>query len=156
MNKLAKLNAEKEKLAAEIIRKNVAGGVKLHNGGYPSKKFAAFMNPLSKEMDKCLVDIIAELAKGGPAKFSKENVWLWGGPTPSWGGSMDKDTSVKGAEYFGLDNVIYLHGAINEEAMVIHKKCKKLLCAENSGRYGSYHRRLVFHGMLAWRFGVRL
>jgi len=127
MNKIAELNAEKEKLTAEILQKNIKGGVK-HDGGYPSKEFTKLISPVSKKLDKCLVDMITELAKGGPAKFSRENVWLWGGPTPYWGGIMDKDTSVKGAKYFGLDNVVYVYGAINEETMALHKKCKKLLC----------------------------
>jgi hypothetical protein len=128
MNRIAELNAEREKLSAEILHMNTAVCKGKHDGGYPSKEFAAIMTPLSRELDKCLVGLIAELHKKGFPKFSKENVWLWGGPTPEWGGSMDKDTSVKGAEYFGLDNVVYVYGAIDEEAMEIHKNCKKLLC----------------------------
>lgn len=128
MNKLAELDTERKRLAAEILRMNTEVCRGKHDGGYPSKEFADLMTPASKALDKCLKAIVAELAKRGPDAFSKENVWLWGGPTPKWGGTMDKDTSVKGAEYFGLDNVVYVYGAINEETMAIHKKCKKLLC----------------------------
>ena len=42
---------------------------------------------------------------------------------------MDRATSVKGAKYFGFDNVVYLHGPVNEDAIKLHSKCKKLLCA---------------------------
>ena len=127
MNKLAELNAERERLVAEIVRIKTVSEVK-HDGGYPSKEFTKIMSPVSRKLDKCLLDTVTELGKGGPDKFSRENVWLWGGPTPYWGGTMDKDTSVKGAEYFSLDNVVYVYGAINEETMEIHKKCKKILC----------------------------
>jgi hypothetical protein len=42
---------------------------------------------------------------------------------------MDMDTAFKGAEYFGFDNIVYLHGPVNDEAMKIHSGSKKLLCA---------------------------
>ncbi len=127
MNKLAQLVAEKEKLTKAIILKNTSGTVK-HDGGYPSKQYVKFIGPTSAKLDKCLFDIVAELEKSATQKFSKDNVWIWGGPTPYWGGSMEKDTSVKGAKYFGLDNVVYVYGAIDDESMAIHKKCKKILC----------------------------
>ena len=64
----------------------------------------------------------------GPEHFSKENVYVWGGPTPSWGGSMAKDASIKAKEYFGVDNVMYVYGPLNDEMLAIHRNCKKVIC----------------------------
>ena len=69
-----------------------------------------------------------DLSLKGPDHFTKENVFVWGGPTPSWGGSMDKDASLKAQAYFDLENVMYVYGPLNQEMMDLHKNCKKLIC----------------------------
>jgi len=58
----------------------------------------------------------------------KDKIWIWGGPTPLWGGSMEKDCLLKGANYFEAENVIYMHGKSNHETLDIFKPCKKVLC----------------------------
>jgi len=70
----------------------------------------------------------ADLNRKGPEHFSKENVFVWGGPTPSWGGSMAKDASLKAKEYFDLDNVMYVYGPLNDEMLSLHKGCRKVIC----------------------------
>ena len=67
-----------------------------------------------------------DLSLKGPEHFTRENVFVWGGPTPSWGGSMDKDASLKAQAFFDLDNVMYVYGPLNREMMDLHKNCKKL------------------------------
>ncbi len=69
-----------------------------------------------------------DLNMHGPEHFSRDKVFVWGGPTPSWGGSMAKDTSIKAKEYFGLDNVMYVYGPMNDEMLSVHKDCKKVIC----------------------------
>ncbi len=64
----------------------------------------------------------------GPEHFSRENVFVWGGPTPSWGGSMAKDASLKAKKYFDVDNVMYVYGPINDEMLSIHRSCGKVIC----------------------------
>lgn len=41
---------------------------------------------------------------------------------------MEKDSLVKGAEYFRAKNITYLHGPINDEMMNIFKQFKKVIC----------------------------
>lgn len=97
---------------------------------YPLKAYRDLVDEPSRELDQVLLRIF-EKQDGGqePAtRFRPENVFVWGGPTPLWGGSMEPDASVRGAEYFGFDNVVYVYGAINEEAMELHRNCKRLIC----------------------------
>lgn len=128
MNKLSQLKNILEISAADIMRLRATTLQGKSDGGYPSKEFLDGMGPASAAMDQCLIEIAAEFEKGTGRILSKENVWIWGGPTPSWGGSMDPDTSIKGAEYFGLDNVVYVYGAVNDASMNIHRNCSRLIC----------------------------
>ena len=57
-----------------------------------------------------------------------DRVWVWGGPTPHWGGTMDKDIAAKGAQYFGAANVAYVYGANNEEMMDTLASFKRVSC----------------------------
>lgn len=85
----------------------------------------------SKELDAALLELLAAqraALKPGPSHFRRENVWCWGGPTPLWSGSMEPDTSVKGAKFFGFDNVVYVYGPVDEHAMELHKECGKVIC----------------------------
>ncbi len=75
-----------------------------------------------------IYDSILNAPLDGPAHFSRENTWVWGGPTPSWGGSMAKDASIQAANYFGFDNVMYVYGPHTEEMFEIHKNCRKIIC----------------------------
>lgn len=61
-----------------------------------------------------------------------DKVWLWGGPTPYWGGSMAEDILVRTAPYFQVENGVYVYGATDEKTMQIHSGFKKLICQVNS------------------------
>lgn len=56
-----------------------------------------------------------------------DKFWLWGGPTPEWGGSPDPDTLVKTARWFNAPNGIYVYGPTNEEMLARHFSLKKML-----------------------------
>ncbi len=57
-----------------------------------------------------------------------DRVWVWGGPTPHWGGSTDKDCAAKGAQYFGAPNVAYVYGPNNDEMMETLRAFKRVTC----------------------------
>lgn len=83
--------------------------------------------------------IITEILKQTPypasdkmAKLTPDRVWVWGGPTPLWGGSMSDDTLVRGADYFNAENVVYVYGPTTEKMLALHSKYKKMLCQINS------------------------
>jgi len=128
VNREAELDAERKKLDAAVMHVNTVVCAGKHDGGRPTEEYTKLMGPVSGELDRCLLALVAERFGKGTGSFSRKNVWLWGGPTPYWGGSMEKDTSVKGAAYFGIENVVYVYGAVDEEAMEIHKECRRLLC----------------------------
>lgn len=66
------------------------------------------------------------------ARLNADKVWLWGGPTPSWGGSMADDTLLRGADYFRAENVVYVYGPTTDKMMQMHSKYKKMLCQINA------------------------
>ena len=86
---------------------------------------------LAPEFDAFAAEVRKELAAkpelphGEP--LNSENVWLWGGPTPEWGGSMQPDTLVRNAAYFNAENGVYVYGATSEEMIARHAGMKKLL-----------------------------
>ena len=57
-----------------------------------------------------------------------DKVWVWGGPTPLWGGSLEKDCAAKGAQYFGAPNVVYVYGPNNDEMMETLRSFKRVIC----------------------------
>lgn len=59
--------------------------------------------------------------------ITQENLWLWGGPTPEWGGSSQKDTLMRTAKYFNAENGVYVYGPTTEEMIALHAGMKKLL-----------------------------
>lgn len=61
-------------------------------------------------------------------KIDKSHIWIWGGPTPLWGGTVEKDCLVKGADYFSAENVVYVYGSNNNEMLDLLKKFKKVIC----------------------------
>ena len=86
---------------------------------------------LAPEFEEFAKEVRAELATKEPLPHGKaldaENVWIWGGPTPSWGGSMKPDTLMQNASYFNAENGVYVYGATNEEMIAHHTEMKKLL-----------------------------
>lgn len=60
-----------------------------------------------------------------------DKIWLWGGPTPYWGGNMAEDALVTAADYFKAENGVYVYGATNEKALKLHSGFKKLICQVN-------------------------
>lgn len=64
-------------------------------------------------------------------KLDESNLWLWGGPTPFWGGSSAKDALVTAAEYFDIKNGVYVYGSTSEEMIGLHSSFGKLLCQIN-------------------------
>ncbi len=59
--------------------------------------------------------------------ITKDQLWVWGGPHPSWGGSLQKDTLMRGARYFDSENGIYVYGPVTEEMISLHSGLKKML-----------------------------
>jgi len=57
-----------------------------------------------------------------------DQVWVWGGPTAQWGGTMDDDTLLKGAQYFGARNVLYVYGPHNDTMLSLLKPFAKVVC----------------------------
>ncbi len=111
-----------------------------------SVEWAGYLNPENEELDKILLEILAGAPKPDPAKMAKltgENLWVWGGPTPFWGGSMADDALVKGADYYGAQNVVYVYGPTDDKMMSMHSKYKRMICQINSncrtpGAQGSF------------------
>ncbi len=88
-------------------------------------EYASFAAAVRKELAKC-----PPWRPGTP--ITSENLWLWGGPTPEWGGSMQPDTLAANAEYFNAVNGVYVYGATNEEMLKKHAGMEKLLCMVSS------------------------
>ena len=57
-----------------------------------------------------------------------DKIWVWGGPTGKWGGSMDDDCLVKGADYFGARNVMYVYGPHTDAMLSLLKPYNKVVC----------------------------
>ena len=132
MNELAQLRIDRDWLRLDIDRiSSDAKKAKLfpYDEKFASPEYLAMMGETNEKTEKMLARYYElDLALKGPEHFSRENVYVWGGPTPSWGGSMDKDASLKAKEYFDVDNVMYVYGPLNEEMVALHKDCRKLLC----------------------------
>ena len=96
---------------------------------FATPEYADLIKAPMDELHRVMSEIFKiQLAMTGKDHFTKDNVWVWGGPTPSWGGSMAKDASIKAAQYFGFSNIMYVYGALNEEMMEIHKDCANVIC----------------------------
>lgn len=57
-----------------------------------------------------------------------DDVWVWGGPTKQWGGTMDDDGLLKGAGYFGARNVLYVYGPHNDTMLGLLKPFDRVVC----------------------------
>lgn len=76
---------------------------------------------------------LADLPPWRPAPaIPAEDIWLWGGPTPEWGGSTQTDTLPFNAKYFNIQNGFYVYGAINDFMIREHRFMKKLFCMVSS------------------------
>ncbi len=132
MNQLEELLAARDAARTEMKKKMTEAGEKkisFQEGNSASKEYLGLVGKANADDDAALCNIFRrDLGLKGPSHFSKENVFVWGGPTPYWGGSMAKDTSVKAAEWFGFDNVMYVYGPLNEEMVKLHEHCGKLIC----------------------------
>ncbi len=62
------------------------------------------------------------------AVILNEKIWVWGGPTRQWGGSMDDDTLVKGARFFGAQNGLYVYGPHSDAVLELHRPLTRLVC----------------------------
>lgn len=61
-----------------------------------------------------------------------EDIWLWGGPTPEWGGSSQIDTLPYNAQYFNIENGFYVYGPTSDYLLDKHRSLKKLYCMVSS------------------------
>lgn len=89
----------------------------------------------NEECNKILLEILAAKKRCDAsqlAKLTPDKVWVWGGPTSKWGGSMADDTLVRGADFFNAENVVYVYGPTSDKMMQIHSKYKKMLCQVNA------------------------
>lgn len=55
-------------------------------------------------------------------------IWMWGGPTKEWGGSMENDGLAKGANYFRVANVLYVYGPHTDEMLATLSTFDKAAC----------------------------
>ena len=127
-NRLSSLFRQKAELAAEAE--------KLAGKAYKFSKYGELVpseieeqcRENNRRLEELVFEIQAELDKPGPAHFSRENTWLWGGPTPYWGGIAKPDCAMDGARWFGFQNVVYVYGPVDEEAIALHSCAQRLLC----------------------------
>ena len=131
---LVQLFARKTALQEQMLARNLYARAALKGYSFasrPDPEYLELMSEPSRQMDEVLLEILNEqdrIRKPGPEKFRREDVFVWGGPTQLWGGSMAPDTAVRGMEYFGAENAVYVYGALNEETLNLHRNCKKLIC----------------------------
>ncbi len=57
-----------------------------------------------------------------------DTVWVWGGPTRQWGGTMDDDCLLTAARYFGARNVLYVYGPHNDTMLGLLKPLERVVC----------------------------
>ncbi len=117
------------KLRAYNVYANDKGIRVPYQDKFATPEYVALIKDAMDELHNVMSEIFKiQLAMTGKDHFTKDNVWVWGGPTPSWGGSMAKDASIKAANYFGFSNVMYVYGNLNEEMMEIHRNCSNIIC----------------------------
>ncbi len=97
-----------------------------------NEAYAQYLAPAYDELAEILR---RELAARPPFRRGRaigpDELWLWGGPTPEWGGSMDPDALVKNAAYYGAQNGVYVYGPINEEMIARQASMKRVLAMVN-------------------------
>ena len=143
LEEAAKKLRERSKLLQEILRNGL--GETAAPGYWERCATAdATRTPLLEEFGRQLYGeqsafaeaVLYELEKLGPwdkgVPLTRDKVWLWGGPTPEWGGSMQPDTLVSNARYFNAENGVYVYGATSDQMLKIHADMKQLLCMVSS------------------------
>lgn len=132
---LVKLFAKKNALHEQMIARNRYARAAMEGYAFaapPIPEYLDLMSGSDQQMEELVLAIMDEQDRQrqqrGPEKFQREDVFIWGGPTPLWGGTMDPDTAVRGMKYFGAENAVYVYGALNEETLALHQDCKKLIC----------------------------
>ena len=128
--------AHPELLLGEAAAPAPAGYVEddpLRNCG--NSQWQKLIEPENSQLDELLLKLLAKIPpvpEEKKAKLTPENLWVWGGPTPFWGGSTADDTLVRGADYFGAKNVVYVYGPTDDKMMSMHSKYTQMLCQVNS------------------------
>lgn len=90
---------------------------------------------VNQPVDEIISQILSQAPRTPAAKLaqlSKDEVWVWGGPTPYWGGSMADDALVRGADFYQAQNVVYVYGPTSDKMLSLHSKYQKMLCQVNS------------------------
>ena len=132
MNEFAELFEKRAALRKEFTRiaeESEKLKIRPYQDKFASPEYLSMIEKTTAESETMLKRFYdLDLALKGPEHFSRENVFVWGGPTPSWGGSMDKDAGIKAKEFFGVDNVMYVYGPLNREMLDLHRCCKKVIC----------------------------
>ncbi len=103
--------------------------------GKTCSDWCGMIEPENAELNRLLFEALAGAPKTDPAKQAKldrGNLWLWGGPTPYWGGSMADDTLITAAEAYDIHNGVYVYGPTNDKMMQLHSSFDNLLCQVNS------------------------
>ena len=103
--------------------------------GPVNMEWVKYIEPERSEFKALVDEILADMPKMDTSKFTKlgdDNLWVWGGPTPYWGGSMADDTLVRGAQYFDAKNAVYVYGPTDDKMMQLHSGFKRILCQVNS------------------------
>ncbi|MCI5779946.1 MAG: hypothetical protein MR051_09080 [Lentisphaeria bacterium] len=90
-----------------------------------------YLNLIAPEYRAFAEAVREELADTAPfpaaPPIPDEKLWLWGGPTPEWGGSLQPDTLLKTADWYHIDNGVYVYGPTTEAMLSLHAPLKKLL-----------------------------
>ncbi len=103
--------------------------------GPVNMEWVKYIEPERSEFAAVVDEILADLPKADTSGFTKlgdDNLWVWGGPTPYWGGSMADDTLVRGAQFFDAKNVVYVYGPTDDKMLKLHSGFKRMLCQVNS------------------------
>lgn len=103
--------------------------------GPVNMQWPELIEPEKTEFSNIVDEILDAMPKQDTSKYTKldqDNLWVWGGPTPFWGGSMADDTLIRGAQYFDAQNVVYVYGPTDEKMMKLHSGFKRMLCQINS------------------------
>ena len=103
--------------------------------GPVNMEWVKYIEPERSEFTQLVDEILADLPKMDTSKFTKlgdDNLWVWGGPTPYWGGSMADDTLVRGAQFYDAKNVVYVYGPTDDKMLKLHSGFKRMLCQVNS------------------------
>lgn len=98
-------------------------------------KWCSWLEPEASRYQDFLMQIMAENPPAPSAEkalIDADKLWVWGGPTPYWGGTMAEDTLLAGADYYNAQNVVYVYGPTNEKTMAMHSKYKRMICQINA------------------------